>query len=61
MGSVLTSGLVRERHAENSKKRTYVKEHLDDIEYRTFACRDKDEATDRERKMHERGGYLFPT
>ena len=46
----------------NVNKRAYVKEHLSDLEYRTFPCLTAQEAQDKERELKRRNGhnYVFP-
>jgi hypothetical protein len=46
----------------NEAKRAYVESHLAEIEYRTIACTNRRQATERERLIAaNRGSYLFPT
>jgi hypothetical protein len=47
-------------HWSNQAKRDYVQEHLDDIEYRTLACVDIEEAKQVESAL-EKGRYRFNT
>ncbi len=45
----------------NAKKRAYVLDHLEDIQYRTMACESSDEARRRERSLLDDGDYVFGT
>jgi hypothetical protein len=45
----------------NQAKREYVLEHIEDIEYRTLACTDKEEAKQVERELTAQERHLFNT
>jgi hypothetical protein len=48
-------------HRSNEEKRKYVLAHIDDIEYRTLACADANEARQIERDLKANGRYKFST
>jgi hypothetical protein len=48
-------------HRNNATKRTYVLEHLEDIEYRTSASATGEEAKVCERELKANHTYIFPT
>jgi len=43
----------------NERKRKYLLRHLKDIEYRTCACKTREEAADIERKIKRDQGHLY--
>ena len=43
----------------NSRKRNYLLRHLSDIEYRTCACKSREEAADIERDIKRTKGHLY--
>jgi hypothetical protein len=45
----------------NAKKRSYVLEHIEDIEYRTRACDSKEQAEQQEQMLRMSGGHIFGT
>ena len=46
----------------NDAKRSYVLDHLDEIEYRTFACLNRDDAGEVEQSLKKnRASYLYST
>jgi len=47
----------------NEKKRNYLLDNIEDIEYRTYACQTREEAVDIERKIKQtpNNGYIFNT
>ena len=45
----------------NEKKKEYVLDNLDNIEYRAKACGSEDEAKNEERFMRAKGVYIFKT
>lgn len=45
----------------NAKKREYVLEHLEHIEYRCLPCEDIGTAEEEERKLRNNNDYLFST
>lgn len=46
---------------KNSRKRNFIKSHLGEIEYRTFACKTVGELISLEARLRTTGNYLFPT
>jgi hypothetical protein len=47
---------------KNKRKRAYVLEHLDTVEYRMLACSSHEQAVEEERKLRRhKQDYLFPT
>ncbi len=45
----------------NAAKRTYVRRHLNDIDYRTLACPTRENAARVERERRDAHEYLYPT
>jgi len=61
MTSLLPEG-IGSGTRKNKKKRAYVLEHLDTVEYRTLACWSHEQAVEEERKLrNHKQDYLFPT
>ena len=48
-------------HRSNSRKRAYVLEYIDDIQYRTALSKTNQEARECERELKSNGGYIFST
>ncbi len=46
---------------ENKDKRKYVLKHIEDIEYRTLACKTSVEAHIKEKQLKKNGQYIFNT
>jgi hypothetical protein len=45
----------------NEAKRQYVLDHIDDVEYRTLACKDVKESVPVEGELARNGRYIFNT
>lgn len=48
-------------HRSNEDKRSYVMEHIQDVEYRTLACASEEQAKHRERWLKQNRSYIFST
>jgi excinuclease UvrABC nuclease subunit len=48
-------------HRDNARKRTFVLDHLEDIEYRTSASETSGQAKVCERELKSSNTYIFPT
>lgn len=44
---------------DNARKRQYVLRHLSDIEYRTLACKTREEAAEEERAIKRTSGHEY--